>query len=64
MIKKGTLLRKKPYTISATGVEGMKVVINQLSNFKPGDMVYEIGMPDGSLLLVPEEIYKKAVDET
>jgi hypothetical protein len=54
---KGRLLKRSPYIVSKNGEFGLKVSINELAGFNPGDKVYQEQMDDGTILLIPEKIY-------
>jgi hypothetical protein len=56
---KGQLLKPEPYTITGKGTKGMKVSINELSELKTGDKVYQEKLPNGIIILIPEDIYNK-----
>lgn len=55
---RGQLLKASPYTVSGDGTKGMKVAINELSGLKAGDKVYQEKMPNGVILLIPENVYR------
>lgn len=56
---KGRLLRRSPYIVSKNGEFGLKVSINELADFNPGDKVYQEQTDDGIILLIPEKLYLK-----
>jgi hypothetical protein len=57
---KGILLRKKPYKIltsNSTKYAACRVSLNALCGFSPGDVVYQVRLPNGTIQLVPESVF-------
>ena len=51
------LLRLKPYTVNlnSSRFESLRVVLNPMCGFKPGEKVYQVKRDDGVLELIPEK---------
>jgi hypothetical protein len=59
---KGVLLRKTPYKVLSsnnTKYPSSRISLNPLTGFKAGDMVYEVKLPNGCILLVPEDQFNE-----
>lgn len=56
---KGQLLRIAPYTVTQNGVNtvSVKIVLSPLTCLRPGNLVYQEKLEDGTILLIPEKIY-------
>jgi hypothetical protein len=54
---KGQLLDKKPYNILKNG-GSLLLTINPLSGLNPGDKIYQEILPNGIILLIPENLYE------
>ena len=57
------LLNDEPYTVTKNGGEksrGVKVVICVRAGIKAGERLYQMENEDGSILMIPEKLYKKS----
>ena len=52
------LLRKKPYLVQESG-QGLRISISDLSGIKKGDKYYQVKRDDGTIELIPEDLYLK-----
>jgi hypothetical protein len=62
------LLRDKPYKVRPSGIRGMVVALNPLTQCKQGERLYQVLLPNGDVLLckrrpVPKSVTKVVTGE-
>lgn len=61
---RGRLLSTTPYTIVNNGrSNSVRTVISPLAKLQRGDRYYQEELPNGCILLIPEELYNETLDE-
>jgi hypothetical protein len=45
------LLREKPYKVRPSGIRGMVVALNPLTQFRQGERLFQVLLPNGDVLL-------------